>query len=177
VGKQQKSSIPKQANWRSSVKLELVHSDICGPISPQLNGGNMYFVTFIDDYSRKTWSYLLKEKSALFDVFKRFKSLVEKESSCSIQCLRSYRGGEYTSTKFNEFCSSQGVKRQLIAAYTQQQNGVSERKNRTVLNMIRSLISTRNVPKKFLPEAVIWATYVMNRSPTHAVKDLTPEEA
>jgi hypothetical protein len=106
VGKQQRNNIPKEATWRSSVKLELVHSDICGPITPQSNGGNRYFVTFTDDYSRKTWSYLLKEKSNVFDVFKRFKSLVEKESSCSIKCLRSDRGGEYTSTEFNNFCSS-----------------------------------------------------------------------
>jgi hypothetical protein len=138
VGKQQRSSIPKQANWRASMKLELIHSDICGPISPQSNGGNRYFATFTDDYSRKTWIYLLKEKSAVFDVFKRFKSLVEKESSCSIQCLRTDRGGEFTSNEFNDFCRLQGIKRQLTAAYTPQQNGVSERKNRTLLNMVRS---------------------------------------
>jgi transposase InsO family protein len=177
LGKQQRSNIPKEANWRSSEKLELVHSDICGPITPHSNGGNRYFVTFTDDYSRKTWSYLLKEKSSVFDVFKRFKSLVEKESSCSIKSLRSDRGGEYTSTEFNDFCSSQGIKRQLTAAYTPQQNGVSERKNRTLLNMVRSMIAARGVPKKFWPEAILWATYVMNRSPTHAVKDITPEEA
>jgi hypothetical protein len=113
VGKQQRNNIPKEANWRSSKKLELVHSDICGPITPQSNGGN----------------------------------------------------------------SSQGIKRQLTAAYTPQQNGVSERKNRTLLNMVRSMINAKNVPKKFWPEVVLWATYVMNRSPTHAVKNLTPEEA
>ncbi|GAU36464.1 hypothetical protein TSUD_166300 [Trifolium subterraneum] len=99
--------------WRASHKLELVHSDICGPINRTSNGGN----------------------------------------------------------------SSQGIKRQLTTAYTPQQNGVSERKNRTILNMVRSMISARNVPKRFWPEAVNWATYVMNRSPTHVVQDVTPEEA
>ncbi|CAJ2648156.1 unnamed protein product [Trifolium pratense] len=177
VGKQHKDNIPKQAKWRASKKLELVHSDICGPINPQSNGGNRYFITFTDDYSRKTWTYFLQEKSSAFDVFKRFKSLVENESSCSIQCLRTDRGGEYTSNEFNEFCSTHGVKRQLTTAYTPQQNGVSERKNRTILNMVRSIISARNVPKKFWPEAVNWATYVINRCPTHAIKDITPEEA
>jgi transposase InsO family protein len=175
TGKQHRETIPKQANWRASQKLELVHSDICGPINPKSNGGNRYFITFTDDYSRKTWTYFLQDKSSAFDVFKKFKSLVEKESGCVIQCLRTDRGGEFTSTMFNDFCSEQGVKRQLTAAYTPQQNGVSERKNRTLLNMVRSMLSARSVPKRFWPEAVKWATYVMNRCPT--VKDMTPEEA
>jgi transposase InsO family protein len=177
AGKQHRDSIPKQANWRASAKLELVHSDICGPINPQSNSGNRYFMTFTDDYSRKTWVYLLKEKSAAFEIFKNFKALVEKESGCSIQCLRSDRGGEYTSNSFIEYCRDEGIKRQLTAAYTPQQNGVSERKNRTLLNMVRSMINARNVPKRFWPEAVKWANHVMNRSPTLSVKNITPEEA
>jgi hypothetical protein len=177
TGKQSRESIPKQAVWRASHKLELIHSDICGPITPQSNGGNRYFITFTDDLSRKTWTYFLKEKSEAFGVFKKFKSLVENESKCTIQCLRTDRGGEFTSSDFNDFCSSQGIKRQLTAAYTPQQNGVSERKNRTLLNMVRSMMSARGVPKRFWPEAVNWATYVMNRSPTFAVQDITPEEA
>ncbi|GAU28453.1 hypothetical protein TSUD_55040 [Trifolium subterraneum] len=126
---------------------------------------------------KKTWVYVLKEKSSAFEVFKSFKALIENESGCNIQCLRTDRGGEYTSNAFNEFCIIKGIKRQLTAAYTPQQNGVSERKNRTLLNTVRSMINARNVPKRFWPEAVKWATYVMNRSPTPSVKDMTPEEA
>jgi hypothetical protein len=84
TGKQHRDSIPKKANWRASHKLQLVHSDICGPIKPESNGGNRYFITFTDDFTRKTWTYFLQEKSAAFDIFKKFKSLVEKESSCAI---------------------------------------------------------------------------------------------
>jgi hypothetical protein len=119
----------------------------------------------------------MKEKSEASEIFKNFKALVEKESGCIIQCLRSDRGGEYTSHDFNEFCNTQGIKRQLTAAYTPQQNGVSERKNRTLLNIVISLLSCKNVPKRFWPEALKWATYVMNRSPTVSVKNITPEEA
>ncbi|KAK2451463.1 putative mitochondrial protein [Trifolium repens] len=176
-GKQHREAIPKQANWRASQKLELVHSDVCGPINPQSNGGNRYFITFTDDFSRKTWVYFLQDKASVFEIFKKFKTLVENESGCIMQCLRTDRGGEFTSTAFNEFCSENGVKRQLTAAYTPQQNGVSERKNRTLLNMVRSMIAARNVPKKFWPEPVKWAAYVMNRCPTLAVRDMTPEEA
>ncbi|GAU27144.1 hypothetical protein TSUD_104530 [Trifolium subterraneum] len=130
TGKQYRDSFPKQANWRASEKLELIHSDICGPITPGSNAGN-----------------------------------------------RTDRGGEFMSTQFIEFCSSQGIKRQLTASYTPQQNGVSERKNITLLNMVRSMMSARGVPKRFWPEAVNWAAYVLNRSPTSALKVLTPEEA
>ncbi|MCH92472.1 retrovirus-related pol polyprotein from transposon tnt 1-94 [Trifolium medium] len=78
---------------------------------------------------------------------------------------------------FNKFCIDQGIKRQLTTAYTPQQNGVSERKNRTIMNMVRCMLSDKNVPKKFWPENVKWAVYVLNRSPTMSVKNVTPEEA
>jgi len=159
------------------MKFELIHSDVCGPINPQFNGGNRYFITFTYDFSRKTWVYFLHDKANVFDVFKKFKALVEGEFGCRIQCLRTDKGGEFTSNEFNNFCSNQGIKRQLTTAYTPQQNGVSERKNRTLMNIVRCLLNGRNVPKMFWPEAVKWAAYVLNRSPTLPVKDITPEEA
>ncbi|CAJ2658399.1 unnamed protein product [Trifolium pratense] len=177
ISKQHRDSIPKTSSWRATEKLELVHSDICGPITPTSNGGCRYFITFTDDYSRKTWTYPLKEKSSALAVFKRFKALVENESNQSIKCLRTDRGGEFLSDTFNDFCSEYGIKRQLTAAYTPQQNGVSERKNRTLMNVVRSMLNGRNVPKRFWPEAVVWATYVINRSPTLSVKNMTPEQA
>jgi hypothetical protein len=116
MGKQHRESIPKKAKWRASKKLELIHSDVCGPINPQSNGGNRYFVTFTDDFSRKTWVYFLHDKASVFEVFKKFKAYVEGESGCRIQCLRTDRGGEFTSNEFNNFCSNQGIKRQLTTA-------------------------------------------------------------
>jgi hypothetical protein len=171
--KQHRDPIPKTANWRASEKLECVHSDICGPINPTSNGGCRYFITFTDDYSRRTWTYPLKDKASAFEVFQRFKSLVEKQSGCMIKCLRTDRGGEFTSDKFKDFCNEHGIKRQLTTAYTPQQNGVSERKNRTLMNMVRSMLAGRCVPKRFWPEAVVWATHVINRSPTLSVKYMT----
>jgi transposase InsO family protein len=176
TGKQHRQAIPKQAKWRASTKLELIHSDLCGPINPASNGGKRYFMTLTDDFSRKTWIYVLKDKSETFEKFKNFKALVENESGCKIQCLRTDRGGEYTSNAFNSFCINHGIKRQLTTAYTPQQNGVSERKNRTLLNMVRSMLTSRNVPKRFWPEALVWSTHVLNRSPTVSVKNMTPEE-
>lgn len=130
----------------------------------------------IDDYSRKVWSYILHAKSDTFVVFKIFKTFVEKEIGLSIKCLRTDRGGEFTSIEFNDFCKDNGIKRQLTTAYTPQQNGVAERKNRTMMNCVRSMLSEKGIPKPFWPEAVKWAIYVLNRCPTVALKDTTPEE-
>ena len=87
-------------------------------------------------------------------MFKVFKSHVEKEVEADICCLRIDRGGEFISKEFNDFCVESGIKRQLTAAYTPQQNGAAERKNRTLLNMVRCLLSEMEMPKLFWPEAV-----------------------
>jgi transposase InsO family protein len=163
--------------WRAKEVLELIHSDICGPISPTTTTGKRYILCLIDDYSRKAWVYFLKEKSEAFNQFKIFKKQVETETGKSIKCLRTDRGGEYTSHEFSNYCKEEGIRRQLTTAYTPQQNGTAERKNRTVMNMVRSMLSTRKVPRVFWAEAVSWTFYVLNRCPTLAVKDITPQEA
>ncbi|KAM7520343.1 hypothetical protein LguiB_019305 [Lonicera macranthoides] len=177
VSKQHRDPFAKGKSWRAKKALELVHSDICGPITPSSNGGKKYIITFIDDFSRKTWVYFLLEKSDAFVAFKNYKALVEKEMGSPIKVLRTDRGGEYNSHEFVVFCESQGIKRQLTTAYTPQQNGVCERKNRTILNMVRSLLKRSGIPKNFWPEAVNWSIHVLNRSPTLVVKNMTPEEA
>lgn len=175
-GKQHRAAIPKKSQWRASKRLQLVHADLCGPITPTSSSLKRYLLCFIDDFSRKAWIYFLAEKSETFSMFKVFKNLVEKESGCDICCLRTDRGGEFTSKEFNVFCVDHGIKRHLTAAYTPQQNGVAERKNRTVLNMVRCLLSEKEMPKFFWPEAVRWGLHVLNRSLTVAVKGKTPEE-
>lgn len=177
IGKQSRSPIPKKSSWRAKEVLELVHSDICGPISHATTSDVRYVLCFIDDYSRKGWAYFLKEKSEAFSYFKEFKKKVETETGKPIKCLRTDRGGEYTSTEFSEFCKLHGIRRQLTTAYTPQQNGVAERKNRTVMNMVRSMLSMRKVPRFLWAEAVNWTFYILNRCPTLAVKNITPQEA
>lgn len=76
LGKQYREANPKKSQWRASEKLELIHFDICGPIKPSSNAGSRYFLTFADNFSRKTWTYILKEKSQAFELFNVFKSLV-----------------------------------------------------------------------------------------------------
>ncbi|GJZ27481.1 retrovirus-related pol polyprotein from transposon TNT 1-94 [Tanacetum coccineum] len=111
IGKQTRCSFPKKTEYRATNILELIHTDICGPISPESFSGKWYFITFIDDYLRKTWVYFLKEKLEAFEVFKKFKVMVEKTTSKFIRALQSDRGGEYVSTKFMNFCEEQGIRR------------------------------------------------------------------
>ncbi|TQE03722.1 hypothetical protein C1H46_010696 [Malus baccata] len=177
VGKQHRDSFPRESIWRASKTLQLIHADICGPISPTSNSKKRYLIIFIDDFSRRTWVYFLVEKSEAFAMFKIYKARVEKETGAFIRGLRTDRGGEFTSHEFTNFCNENGIHRQLTAAYTPQQNGVAERKNRTIMNMVRCMLSEKQIPKTFWPEAVNWAVYVLNRSPTLAVKGKTPEKA
>lgn len=175
-GKQHRVPFLKQSTWRVAEKLELIHSDLCGPITPSSHSQKRYLISFIDDFSRKTWIYFVLEKSKAFHYFKLFKSFVEKQTGMFIKCLRTDKGGEYNSGEFKEYCRDHGIKRQLTTAYTPQQNGVAERKNRSIMNMVRTVLTEKEIPKTFWPDAVQWKNHVLNRSPTSAVKDMTPEE-
>lgn len=176
VGKQHRDAIPKKSQWRASHKLQLVYFDICGPITPNSKSNKRYFITFVDDFSRQVWIYFLAEKYEAFITFKNYKSLVEKESGALICCVRTNRGGEFNSKDFNEICKINGISRQLTTSYTPQKNGVAERKNQTIMNIVRCMLCEKQVPKSFWPEAAKWTVHVLNWSPTLTVKDKNPEE-
>jgi transposase InsO family protein len=95
--------------------------------------GYVYYVSFIDDYSRKIWVYFLKSKDEVLGKFKELKALVENLSERKIKILRSDNGGEYTSKEFGNFCKYVEIKRELTTPYNPQQNGVAERNNRTIM--------------------------------------------
>lgn len=162
---------------RSKRKLQVIFSDVCGPIQHETPAGNKYFVTFIDDFTRKLWIYLIKRKNEVLGVFKKFKVLVEKQSGQNIEILRTDGGGEYVSTEFDDYCENEGITHEVTPPYTPQHNGVAERKNRTLLNMVRSMLKSKNMPKMWWGEAVNTAAYIINRSPTKKMENITPEEA
>ena len=109
-------------------------------------------------------------------MFKRFKMLVENECECRIKVLRSDNGTEYTCDKFDKFCEQAGIQHQLTVTYSPQQNGVSERKNRTVMEMARCLIFEKKLPKEFWAEAVNTSVYLLNRLPTKPLATKTSYE-
>ena len=113
----------------------------------------------------------------MFVYFLQFKALVEKQSGHYIKALRTDRGGEYVSNKFLNFCKEHGIHKQFTTRYTPQQNGIAERKNRTIMEMARSMMKAKHLSNKYWAEAVSCATYIMNRCPTKSVKNIIPEEA
>ncbi|GJZ25653.1 retrovirus-related pol polyprotein from transposon TNT 1-94, partial [Tanacetum coccineum] len=177
LGKHARSSFLKEATSRAKEPLQLIHTDLCGPITPPSHGKNLYFMLFIDDYSRKTWVYFLNEKSQAFEAFKKFKAMVEKEKGLKIKSMRSDRGGEFLSKEFNKFCKDNGIQRFLTAPYSPQQNEVVERKNRTILNMVRSMLESKKMPNEFWAEAVDCAVYLLNRCPSKSLDSKTSQEA
>ncbi|KAJ0587052.1 putative RNA-directed DNA polymerase [Helianthus annuus] len=146
VGKHTRQSFPKMASFRATRALELIHGDLCGPISPSTIAGNRYVFVLVDDFSRFMWTFLLKEKSDAFETFKKFKVMVEVEVRRKIKTFRTDRGGEFTSHEFSRFCENEGIIRHLTAPYSPQQNGVVERRNRTLMEMTRSILKARQVP-------------------------------
>jgi len=140
-------------------------------------GGSRYFLLFTDDYSHMSWAYFLNFKSEAFENFRKFKALVEKQTGCNIKALRTDRGGEFLSNDFNLFCEENRILRELTTLYSPQQNGVTERKNRTVIEMARSLVNARGLPIHFLGRARVADVYRLNISPTKTISNQTLYEA
>jgi hypothetical protein len=128
LGKNIKKPFPSSEN-RSKEILDLIHSDVCGSMPVKSLGGSLYYVTFIDDLSRKTWMHLLKTKDEVFNKFQEFKAKMENLTDKKIKTLRFDNGGEYTSKELIAFCKAVEIRRELIVPHNPQQNGVAERKN------------------------------------------------
>jgi transposase InsO family protein len=118
----------------------LVHFDVYGPILVDSILGFSYFVTFIDDYSRRAWIYFMKTKDEVFNRFQELKALAENQIGKKIKILRSDNGGEYTSSKFENFCRAAGIKKELTVPYNRQQNGVARRKNKSIVGATEVMI-------------------------------------
>ena len=175
-GKQARIPFPSKEETPRRKPFELIHSDVCGKISPKSHGGKQYFVTFIDDATRFCWVFVLQNKSDVFENFKKWKIKVENQYEAKVKILRSDNGGEYVSAQFQEYLEENGIEHQKTIPKTPQQNGLAERKNRTLIETIRCMIHDSKIDKSFWAEALFTANYVLNRSPSAALKDKTPYE-
>ena len=174
-GKHHKEKFDKEQAWRASYPLDLIHTGMCGPMQNESIKGNRYFITFIDDFSRMCWVYFLKNKSDTFNVFKKFKALVELQSGYKLKKLMSDICGE--SNEFQDFCANLGTERQLTITYSPQQNGVEERRNRIICEMARSMLTEKEILVIFWAEAMSTTMYLQNRCFTTSVTRKTPFEA
>ena len=176
-GKSHRLPFPTQQIRRATKKLELVHTEICGPMHTDLMNGSKYFILFIDDFSRYTWIHFMKMKSEAFQMFIKFKALAENEADLKIKTLRSDNGAEFLSNQFQEFLQKNGIIHQLSTPYSPQQNGVCERKNYISVEHARCLLFKNKMPKFFWVEAVNTAIYLQNQLSTKALNNITPYEA
>ena len=155
----------KSVQERSNELLTLIHSDLCDFKAIPSRGGKNYFITFIDDCSKYCYVYLLHSKDEALNSFKTYKAEVENRLEKKIKVIRSDRGGEYESAAFSDFCAQNGIVHQTTAPYTPQQNGVAERKNRTLKEMINSMLNSSGLPHNLWGEALLTANFILNRIP------------
>ncbi|KAK8600793.1 hypothetical protein V6N12_050641 [Hibiscus sabdariffa] len=155
--------------------LGLIHSDVCGPMNTQARGGFQYFITFTDDFSRNGYIYLMRRKSESLERFNEFKNKVQNQHGKSIKALRSDRGGEYLSQDFDELLKECGIISQLTPPGTPQWNGVSERRNRTLLDMVRSMMSHSDLLISFWGHALETVAFTLNRVPSKSVQKIPYE--
>lgn len=164
---------PKKSH-RSNELLNIVHTDVCGPFKVESKGRAKYFVTFTDDFSRWTEVRFIRQKSEVFQVFKEYKAFVEKQTEKRIKCVQSDNGGEFCSEEINNFLKKEGIIHRLTVPYTPQQNGVSERKNRTLVEGARCLLIQSKLPTSFWAEAVSTTNYTRNRCISSTLGEMTP---
>jgi transposase InsO family protein len=160
---------------RTEKILELIHTDLMGPMEQESFGGKKYVLTFIDDFSRKIFVYFLAKKNECFEKFVEFKTLIENQTERKIKVIRSDNGTEYTTKMFADFCKKHGIVQQFTTVYTPQQNGVAERFNRTLVEKARCLLFDAKLKKEFWAEAINMATFLINRSQMNK-QNKTPEE-
>ena len=175
MGKFVKTTFHEKEN-RASVIREKIHIDMCGPFSVASTAKHRYYFIFVDDYSRRCWIFFMQKKSETFSKFCEFKALVEKESGKQVKALQSDNGGEYVLNEFKYFYSKEGIQRELIAPHNPQQNGVTKRKNRTIVGAARDMLHEQGLPMQLWAEACNNAVYVKNRCPHRVLGMNTPKE-
>ena len=152
-----------------------IHTDICGQITPDTWSGNKYFVSFIDEATRKSWIYMMSTRDQVLDRYKEFSEMLLTQKNVKIKMLRCDGAGEYISDAFKQYLKEKGTIQEVTPPYTAQWNGIAERYNRTIMDKARCMLKTKAMDNRFWGEAVSTANFLKNRSPTKKL-DQTPEE-
>jgi hypothetical protein len=150
--------------------------DLFGPTQYTSIGGNKYGFVIVDDSTRKAWAFSLVDKSDMFATFKSFVKGIHNEFETTIKRVRSDNGSEFKNTRIDELCDDFRIRHQFLVKYTPQLNDLIERKNRTLIDMARSMLSEYNVSQSFWTKAINMACYYSNRLYCHPLKEKTPYE-
>ncbi|KAK1684589.1 hypothetical protein QYE76_045437 [Lolium multiflorum] len=176
AGKQLKKRHPIKSIVTTSRPLELLHLDLFGPSHYDTLGGSKYGLVIVDDYSRYSWVFLLKSKDETHREFIVFAKKAQRMYESEIKAIRTDNGTEFKNYTMREFVDDEGIKHEFSAPYTPQQNGVVERKNRTIIEMARTMLSEFNSPHNFWGEAISTAVHYSNRLFLHPLHNKTPYE-
>ena len=171
LGKHTCVLFPKRLDPRTKSPFELVHTDVWDPSRSTSTLGFHYFVTLINDYSRCTWLFLMKTRAVLLSIFKKFHAKIRTQFNTSIRILRSDNA---ISTPFSSFMSSHGILHQPFCAYTPQQNGVAERKNRHLVETACTLLLLHKVSQRLWGDAILAACYLINCMSSSVLHDKIP---
>ncbi|GMF59186.1 unnamed protein product [Phytophthora fragariaefolia] len=177
MGKMRADDYPRHPEKlvKSTGVLDLVHTDVMGPMQTRTPGGCTFGVTFIDDYSRHVTVYFMKAKSEVLSKFKIYKAAMENATGKTIKRLRSDNGGEYTGKLFKAYLNRNGIKHEKTVPYTPQQNDLAERMNRSLVEMAHCMLYHEGIAKKWWAESVNTAAWIINRIP-NSVNIKTPYE-
>jgi len=156
--------------------LDTIHSDICGPMAVEGLMGERYFATFIDERSGRIAISLLKHKSALFERFREYQAKVERQTGKKIKHLRSDGGGEYTGHSFRNYLAKKGITHWMTPPYTPEHNGIAERANRTITEMVRCMLFDAGLRREFWGYAALTAVHIINRLPGTTHNNKSPFE-
>ena len=156
--------------------LHLLHMDLCGPVRVQSIGGKKYILVIVDDYSRYTWVKFLRNKSETPAVLIQFFKEIQLMLEISIKTIRSDNGTEFKNSIMDSVTESVGIQHQYSATRTPQQNGVVERRNRTLIEAARMMLAYSKLPMSLWAEAVSTACFTQNRSIIHKRFNKTPYE-
>ena len=176
-GKQTRAEIQKTTEMCADTVLGCVFSNVCGKLATRSHCGFEYFVTFTDDKSRKVFIAGLHQKSEVMRHLKAFIARAEVETGHCLKVLRSDGGGEYTGGELGKYLEEKGIKHEITTPETPQHNGIAERMNHTLLDKVRAMLLDAELPESYWYDALEYAALLHNMVPTHALGDMTPEEA
>ncbi|GAA5920011.1 hypothetical protein JCM5296_002212, partial [Sporobolomyces johnsonii] len=173
LGKLRARAFPPSSTPRAEKIGRVLHSDVCGPF-PLSRSGKLYFVSFIDDHSRRPFVYFLRHKSDVHDAFQHLKAQLSTRFDCRLELLRTDRGGEYVNGRMEAVAAKEGWRHELTAPDTPQQNGTAERFNRSLQERMVTILAESAAPVSFWPEAAAFVVYTLLHSPHAALDKLTP---
>jgi transposase InsO family protein len=163
ASKQVANTHPTKAFMSTTRVLELLRMYLFGPTTYKSLGGNLYCLVIVDDYSRYTWVFFLHDKSEVASCFKKFAKKAQNEFEVKLKNIRSDNGKEFDNTNIEAYCDEVRIKHEVSTTYTPQQNGVVERKNRTLINLTRTMLDEYNTLEALWAKAINTACYVSNR--------------